>query len=195
MFYICSIAFQAIFAFLIGTIVFDVFHYFFHLLLKSKHKFLRSIGSLHTAHHRFLNSQLKIDREWVKKNFYQHLLIEYGIKISAISACFLFLSHISVWIAIIFETIIFTNATYNRGIDARHKSYSILPSYLGGFLVTKYYHALHHVYPNYFFSSYFKILDFILGSAQPINGKRIALTEMGSTDVQYTPIARKRSCK
>lgn len=174
--YIIGVILQALAAFLIGTLVFDVMHFIFHLCVTSKYKILRAIGGLHSAHHRFYSSDLQIKPEWARKNILHHILIEYSVQLASIFACLYFFNPIAVISAAIFQTIIFVDVVYHKGIDPRHKPYSQLPSSRGGFLVRAEYHALHHVYPHSYFSSYVKLLDWILGTGHQLKGKKIVMT-------------------
>ncbi|MHB1949067.1 MAG: sterol desaturase family protein [Gammaproteobacteria bacterium] len=174
--YIIGLILQALAAFLIGTLVFDVVHFIFHLFITSKSKILRAIGGLHSAHHRFYSSDLQIKPEWARKNIFHHILIEYLVQLASIVACVYFLNPIAVVSAAIFQTIIFVNVCYHKGVDPRHRPYSQLPLSRGGFLVRAEYHALHHVYPHSYFSSYIKLLDWILGTGHQLKGKKIVMT-------------------
>lgn len=167
---------QTLIAFLIGTLFFDIFHYLSHQFLKSKYTFLRKIGHLHNAHHQFFSSSLEIREKYIKKNFLQHILIEYAVHLCGILFCLLFLNPLAIWIALVCETSLFLFVCYKRGIDPHHRPYTFLPSYRGGFYATAEYHALHHIYPNNFFSSYIKIIDWVLGTGNQLKGKHIAMT-------------------
>lgn len=173
---IIEITWQAMVAFLLGTLVFDILHYFFHLFVDSKYQLLKKIGNMHMMHHRFYTSNLKIHKEWQKQNFINHILVEYCSQLLGITICFLFFNPLSVVIALAFETIIFINVCLCKGVDARHKPYDVLPAEKGGIFVDADYHALHHVHPNKFFSSYIKLLDYILGTAHYLKGKNIVMT-------------------
>lgn len=173
---VIEIILQAIAAFLIGTVIFDIFHCLFHTFFESKHKLLRAIGSLHMKHHRFYTPTLKIKKEWAKLNFLNHLLIEYLIQMSVILTCIFFFHPMAILIATILETGIFIGVCYCRGVDAHHKPYGTLPSFRGGLFVSAEYHALHHIHPSKFFSSNIKLLDYILGTGHHLKGKKIAMT-------------------
>jgi sterol desaturase/sphingolipid hydroxylase (fatty acid hydroxylase superfamily) len=167
---------EALFVFLFATVVFDIFHYLFHYFLKSRFHLLRKLGGLHTVHHRFFSVLLKIKNEWAKKNISRHVLIEYSVQTCAILCCGLFLVPTAIVLALLLNTVIFITVCYYRGVDPHHLSYDVLPSYRGGFFVTAEYHALHHVYPHNFFSSYVKVIDWVFGTAQQLNGKRVVMT-------------------
>lgn len=170
------ILFQALVAFLIGTLLFDVVHYSFHQCIKSQYKLLRTLGRWHFAHHRFYSSTLQIDKRWAKANIHYHVIPEYCIQVTGVLGCLFFFHSYAILLALLVQTYIFMEVYYYQGIDRHHLTREHLPSYHGGFFVSKNYHALHHVYPNYYFSSYIKWLDCLLGTGLTLAGKRIAMT-------------------
>lgn len=174
--FVIQIILQGIAAFLIGTVVFDICHFFFHRFTESKYKILKKIGSLHLAHHRFYTAHLLINKEMTKNNFSNHILIEFTIQMLIIIACSLFFHPAAILFAILLQVSIFISVCLTRGVDLHHKPYSMLPSYRGGLYVSAEYHALHHIYPTKFFSSYIKVFDYIFGTGHSLKGKRIAIT-------------------
>lgn len=173
---IFSLLLQAFAAFIIGTVVFDVIHYLFHRCIKSKNRLLRSIGAIHLIHHRFYSIFLKVNPNYTRKNLLAHSVIEYITHSSCILLCLLFFNPIAIGLAILVESIIFLHVLYTKGVDAHHKPIKSLSAKSNGIFVNANYHALHHMFPNNFYSSYIKILDFILGSGTQLAGKRIAMT-------------------
>src|SRR5690242_15111767 len=123
--------FQGFIAFLIGTIVFDLLHYFFHVCLRSKNKYLKTIGKLHLIHHQFY-SVTSIHKEWIKKNLYHHVIFEYVIHCLGIMLCLFYFNTMSILFALSLETIIFTVECYFKG-TVRHKPYEQLPADKGSF--------------------------------------------------------------
>lgn len=174
--YLIKLILQTFLAFFLGTIAVDIFHYLFHVFLKSKIKFLKKIGQMHLAHHLFFTSKLKIHAELTKKNFTHHSLIEYLIQITTIITCLSFLNWIPVSIAFLLQTTIFLVFLPDRGQDQHHRPLNQLPAIRRFFLVDAAYHAHHHLHPNEYYSSYIKLLDCILGTGHHLAGKSIALT-------------------
>jgi hypothetical protein len=174
--FIFGISLQTVFAFLIGTLLFDVYHFFSHCCLKSNIRFFRLIGLLHLTHHRFYSSSLKINKNYTLNNFFHHMLFECFIHLTGILLCAFFLNPIAIGLAIFLEITIFTVGCCNRGIDAHHKPYTVLPSYRNRPFISAEYHALHHIYASNYFSSYIMLLDRLLGTAHHLNNKRIAIT-------------------
>lgn len=174
--HIIQILLQGLLAFFIGTIVADVFHFLFHKAIKSKFRILKAIGHLHTAHHHFYTHNLHIDNNWIKKNFLHHVILEYAFQISGILCCLLFLNPYSIILAVILQTGIFINICFCKGIDFHHRPFEKLPCSRGNFFVSAAYHALHHVHPSGFYSSYVKLFDWIFGKGHHLEKKQIAMT-------------------
>jgi monoglucosyldiacylglycerol epimerase len=174
--FIFGILLQTVFAFLIGTVLFDIYHFFAHYCLKSTVPFFRLIGLLHLTHHRFYSSALQINKKYAKNNFFHHILIESCFHLVGILFCILFFNPIAVAMAALLEITIFTVVCFKRGMDSHHRPYTILPSYRNRVFVSAEYHALHHLYPSKYFSSYLLLLDRLLGTAHHLNDKRIAMT-------------------
>ena len=167
---------EAAAAFFISTILFDVVHVVLHRFLKAQSHTLRSIGRLHSAHHRFFSAGLKIQTDWARLNILQHALLEYCIQVIGILLCGFFFSFAAIGLAFLMASVLFAMVCWWGGIDPHHKPYARLPAYRGGPFVSANYHALHHVYPNQFFSSYLKLVDYVLGTGLQLAGKRIAMT-------------------
>lgn len=167
---------QALTAFLFGTLLFDIAHYTMHKSLKSSNKLLRAFGRIHRAHHQFYSASLQINQDMINKNFLQHVLLEHAIQGLGTILCLFFLSPKSIIIALTAQAALFIYVYKVNGIDAHHKPIKKLMSNQGGLFVNANYHALHHIYPNYFFSGYIKLLDYFLGTALPLAGKRIVMT-------------------
>lgn len=174
--FIFGILLQTVAAFLLGTLLFDIYHFFSHCCLKSNIRFFRLIGLIHLTHHRFYSSALKINTHYAKKNFFHHTLVESTFHLIGILFCLLFFNPIAIALALLLEAIIFTVVCFKHGVDSHHKPYSILPSYRNRFFVSGEYHALHHIYPANYYGSYLMLLDRLLGSAHHLKDKRIAMT-------------------
>lgn len=171
-----KIAFESITIFLIATVIFDCCHYLFHVFLRSKNKYLQMLGKLHLYHHRFYTHDLQYHSEWHFQNLYISVLLEYVIEFVIIACGFFFFNFYAVILSLLFLFSLLIYVWYVQGKDLHHQTYKQLPAYRAGFFVNGAYHALHHIYPNRFFSSYIKLFDFIFGTAHTFQGKTIALT-------------------
>lgn len=167
---------QGFVAFFLGTVVNDFFHYFFHYALRSENPLLHRIGKIHIAHHLFYSRSLQINKKWLKKNLFHHVLPEYCITTFTILVCLVFFDYRAILGAIIFETLIFVRTWSSHGIDTHHRPLTKLLSARGGFFVSREYHALHHIYPTRYYSSVIKLVDYLFGTAQSLAGKKIVMT-------------------
>lgn len=162
--------------FLIATFLFDICHYLLHVALRSKNKFWKKVGLLHSYHHRFYARNLQYYSKWQNKNLYISITLEYGAECFLILCGFFFFNPYAVCIALLILCSLFIFILAVQGKDPHHRAYDRLPAYPSGLFVTGAYHALHHIYPNHFFGSYMKLFDFIFGTANPLQGKLIALS-------------------
>lgn len=176
MHYLASLIFQAICLFLLATIIFDCLHFLLHWCLKSKIQWLRRIGSVHLPHHRFYNSKLKIVNEYLMPNILAHVLFENVTQYTIILCGLIYFDPAAVILAAFFQVLIFLFVLLNKGVDPHHRSYDKLPPYRGGWYVTSDYHALHHHYLSNYYSSYIKVLDFLLGTGHHLANKKIVMT-------------------
>ncbi len=173
---IVLIGVQALLAFFIGTVIFDLIHYLLHCCFHAKQPWLKRLGALHMAHHRFYSPDLKVKTQFARQNMTQHLVVECVFQSLGILFCLCFFPWPAVLLALFIQGVIFTCVLWQRGQDSRHVTYEKLPRHRGGPLVCAYYHALHHVYPRRYFSSYVKVLDVVLGTAYQLRGKRVVMT-------------------
>lgn len=167
---------QAIAVFLFATVTFDLVHYSLHLCLKSSNPLLRKLGGLHLPHHRFYNMHLQIDQDHQRANLRSHILLENAVQFAMIMLCLLWIDPIAVMIAGLFQIFLLLMIIYLRGQDPHHRSCEQLHCCSGGPYVTADYHALHHVYAQQYYSSYIKLLDYLLGTAHHLAHKHIVMT-------------------
>jgi len=174
---ILSILLQAVTAFLLGTLLFDLVHYLLHHCLKSTNQWLQWLGKLHLVHHHFYTPMLQINEKWTAANLRTHAVMEYVVQMTGILVCLSIFSPPAIILAALFQTGLSAAVIlYWHGVDPHHQPLSRLPSYVGGPWVTRNYHALHHVYPANYYSSYLKLLDFLLGTGNQITDKTIVMT-------------------
>lgn len=65
---------------------------------------------------------------------------------------------------------------WNLGHDSNHLSYAKLPKDQHSLIVGPQYHALHHIDPQNYFGSMVRIVDWALGTASTLRGRRVAMT-------------------
>jgi hypothetical protein len=167
---------QAAALFVTATIVFDVIHVSLHICLRSRWKWLRRIGSLHQAHHDFFDRRLQWHEEAVVPNLLLHVIPEYGTQIAVCALAFLVFEPLAVILVMGIFTGIFVFVLRVQGKDRYHLLHPVLPAAHETVLVGPNYHALHHVYPQSYLSSYTTVIDRLLGTACQIEGRRVAIT-------------------
>jgi len=105
-----------------------------------------------------------------------HILLENVVQLCVILFCIALLRPAAVILAATFQLNLFAMIWYWKGKDPHHRTYSALTRCGGGPFVTAEYHALHHYHFNNYYSSYIKIIDYILGTGHHLTGKHIAMT-------------------
>jgi len=162
--------------FVVATFVFDVIHYILHQCLKSRSSWLRKLASPHQAHHDFFDPQMRYNEDALVPNLVWHVVPEYATQMAVCSLAFFVLHPLPVFAVMAVFTVLFGVVMVHHGKDHNHVPYAKVPAARGGVLVQAPYHALHHVFPDNYMSSYTTLFDRLMGTACQIQGRRIALT-------------------
>ena len=174
------LAVQVLLLFLASTVVFDVVHWLLHVLARSRVKVLQAVGALHDVHHRFLDEELRLHRELIRANITHHVIPEFVTQISVSLVLLALLPTRVVVGTILLQALIFLLILRARGMDINHKEIALLRAYRPLYFCVPAYHALHHVWPEAYFSSWVKTLDHVLGSGVWLAGRRVAMVGSGS---------------
>lgn len=166
-----------------GTVVFDTVHWVLHLMLRSRWRLFRALAWPHAVHHEWLDRSLHTRWENQNKNVWCHLVPEYLTQ-AAFTGLTSFVLPAGVALGCLaLQTIVFVALLSYKGLDINHRAIEILDAYRPSWFAYPAYHALHHVYPDAYFSAYGKIVDWIVGSGTYLRGRRFALhggaTELG----------------
>jgi len=171
-----SVVLQALALFLAGTVVFDAIHWLLHRLMGSRVGVLRAVGGLHATHHRFLDRELRIHDELLRANLLRHVIPEYLTHL-AVSACALLLLPAAVVLPVVAaQTLVFLFILRSGGKDVNHRGIEVLRAYRPMYFCAPAYHALHHVHPDAYFSSWIKTLDHLLGTGLSLEGRRVTIS-------------------
>jgi hypothetical protein len=162
--------------FVIATFVFDAIHYGLHFCLNSRSSWLRRLASPHQAHHDFCDRSLIYHDHAIMANLALHVIPEYATQMGVCAVAFAFLHPLPVLLVMGSFTLIFVAVIVLRGKDRNHTTRLVLRAAHGTFFVRAPYHALHHVYPDSYMSSYTTLLDRLMGTACHIRGRTVALT-------------------
>jgi monoglucosyldiacylglycerol epimerase len=162
--------------FVVATFVFDTIHHVLHLCLNSRHRWLRRLARPHLAHHVFFDRRLRHHDEVIVPNLLHHVIPEYATQMVVCAIGFTVLDPRAVGLVMAGFTVLFGSAMIMRGKDFYHLPTPRVPVAHGTLLVRPQYHALHHVYPDSYISSYTTLFDRLMGTACHIRGRRVALT-------------------
>ena len=162
--------------FAIATFLFDAIHFTLHRCLEPKGRWLRKLASPHQAHHDFCDRRLVYHDVAIVPNLVLHVIPEYATQMAVCAISLTVLDAFPVAIVMGGFTLIFSGVVILRGKDRNHVQRPILPPAHASFFVPPSYHALHHVYPDSYMSSYTTMFDRLMGTACQIRGRRFALT-------------------
>ncbi len=167
---------EALALFFIATFVFDIIHYCLHLCLKSRRSWLRRLAWPHQAHHDFYDEWLKFHDDQIMPNLVRHVVPEYTTQMLVCASALLILEPLPVALVMTIFTILFVAVAFLKGKDRNHVAFTTLPAAHEAVFVGPTYHALHHVYPDSYLSSYTTMFDRVMGTACQVKGRRVALT-------------------
>jgi monoglucosyldiacylglycerol epimerase len=167
---------QAGVLFVVATFVFDAIHFTLHRCLESRHRWLRRLARPHLAHHVFFDRRLRFHDSAVVPNLVHHILPEYATQMAVCALAFVVLDRGAVGLVMGCFTVLSGSAAILRGKDLYHRPLPKVPVAHGTLLVRPPYHALHHVFPDSYYSSYTMLFDRLMGTACQIRGRRFALT-------------------
>jgi hypothetical protein len=162
--------------FVVATFVFDSIHYALHQCLRSRHRWLRRLARPHLAHHIFFDRRLRYHDAALVPNLLHHVLPEYLTQMAVCALAFALLDARAVGLVMGGFTVLSGAAMLLRGKDLYHRPCPRVPVAHGTVLVGPHYHALHHVYPDSYISSYTTLFDRLMGTTCQIQGRRVALT-------------------
>ena len=173
---IIAFALQAILAFVVSTALFDALHWVLHRWENSRFRILRAFSSWHWVHHKFLGLDMQINPAYARANIWFHILPEY---LTSIVGTLIFLT-IFPWppiaLVIAIRTVMLMMTLKEEGLDYNHMSMSRVGGQQGLLWVDNNYHAMHHVYPHAYFSSFTNIFDLLFGTGTQIKGRHFLVT-------------------
>lgn len=162
--------------FVISTTLFDVVHFLLHRWQRSRWALLRMFSSWHQVHHDFLDKNMDVHPALARRNFWAHLLPEYLTSIAGTAVMALWFHWEPVAMIAGLHTMLFALRIYSEGVDLNHMATDRVSGQRGVWLVGPTYHALHHINPLAFYSSFINVFDIIFGTAVAVRGKRVLLT-------------------
>jgi hypothetical protein len=164
---------------LAATVVFDVVHVTLHRLQEARAPWLRAVGAWHGVHHRFLGPNLRVDEGLIRANLRWHVLPEYATHVVVTTALLLVVPPGAIAVALTIETVVVVLILRDRGLDVNHRPRGRVPAYRPSVVCVPAYHALHHVRPAAFYSSWIKLLDMALGTTLALGGRSAVVVGAG----------------
>jgi hypothetical protein len=155
---------QSAIVLLASMFAFDVLHYFLHRWKKSRFRLLRRFARMHDVHHRFLTPRLRIDPRYRWANLWCHVVPEFVTALATTTAFLLVFPWYPVAAILIVRLIMFVVTIKEEGMDFNHMAMDRVSGDQGLWFVSPRYHAMHHVYPNNYYSSTFNVFDLLFGT-------------------------------
>jgi hypothetical protein len=162
--------------FVVSTALFDALHWLLHKWEKSTNPLLRKFSSWHWVHHKFLGLDMQVNPAYARANIWFHILPEYLTSMAG-TVVFLFVfPWPPVALVAVIRTVMLVMTLREEGLDYNHMSMDRVGGRQGLLWVDNNYHAMHHVYPHNFFSSFANVFDLIMGTSCQIEGRRFLVT-------------------
>ncbi|GLQ09529.1 hypothetical protein GCM10007913_14610 [Devosia yakushimensis] len=169
-------ALQTALVFVVSTALFDALHWTLHKWEKSRFKLLRVLSSWHWVHHKFLGLDMQINPAYARQNIWFHVLPEYLTSMAGTLIFLLVFPWPPIALVAAIRTIMLVLTLKEEGLDYNHMSMDRVGGQQGLLWVDNNYHAMHHVYPHNFFSSFTNAFDLIFGTGCQIEGRRFLVT-------------------
>jgi hypothetical protein len=167
---------QAALAFVASTALFDALHWILHKWERSSIPLLRTFSSWHWVHHKFLGLDMQINPAYARANIWFHILPEYLTSMAGTLVFLLVFPWPPIAAVAVIRTVMLAMTLREEGLDYNHMSMDRVGGQQGLLWVDNNYHAMHHVYPHNFFSSFANVFDMIAGTSCQIEGRRFLVT-------------------
>jgi len=165
--------------FVVSTTLFDTLHWLLHRWENSSIPLLRKFSSWHWVHHKFLGLDMQINPAYARQNLIFHVLPEYLTSMAAIALFLLAIPWQPVALIAVVRTVMLVMTLREEGLDYNHMSMDRVGGQQNLFWVGNSYHAMHHIYPHNFFSSFANTFDMLVGTTCQIAGRKFLVTGAG----------------
>ena len=162
--------------FVMSTLLFDALHYLLHRWGRSKSRVLRIFSRWHWVHHRFLDRRMRVHPELKWQNLLFHVGPEYGTSMVGTLVFLLVFPWPPIAVVALIRTYMLVMTIREEGVDYNHMAMDRISGQQGLLWVSQSYHAMHHVHPNSFYSSFANVFDLVFGTACQISGRRFLIT-------------------
>jgi len=167
---------EGIVTFAVSTFIFDTVHWALHTWTKSRFALLRTFASWHHVHHRFLDGKMQVHMDLAATNFWAHLVPEFLTSLAGTAIFYLFFNWIPVTAVVLIHVWNFANNIRTEGMDGNHMSMNRVSGQQSLLKVNAAYHAMHHITPDNFYSSYLNLFDLVFGRSCTIRHRRFLIT-------------------
>jgi len=164
---------------LAGAVFFDLVHAMLHAMLRSRGRLLRGLAWPHAVHHQWIDRALEVRWEWQRANVACHIVPEYATQLVFTAGVALVLPGSFAAVLAGLQTLVFGYILSQRGLDPNHRPIDLLDAYRPGFGTPPAYHALHHAYPDAYYSAYTKLIDGLVGGGAVVCGRRFVVAGPG----------------
>lgn len=168
--------FQAAVTFMISTALFDALHWTLHKWENSTVPLLRTLSSWHWVHHKFLGLDMQINPAYARQNIWFHIVPEFLTSMAGTLVFLLVFPWPPVALFAVARIAMLVGTLKEEGLDYNHMSMDHVGGQQGLLWVNQHYHAMHHLYPHNFFSSFANLFDLIFGTTCQIKGRRFLVT-------------------
>jgi hypothetical protein len=169
-------AVECVVIFIASTLLFDILHYLLHRWGKSRNPLLRTFARWHWVHHAFLDRRMRIHPNLVVSNIFFHVVPEYVTSMAGTLIFLLVFPWPPVAAVALLRTIMLVGTLKDEGMDFNHMTMRRVSGQQNLWWVGPSYHAMHHIYPDNFFSSFANMFDLIFGTTCQLSGRRFAVT-------------------
>ncbi|MDP2780002.1 hypothetical protein [Devosia sp.] len=167
---------QAVLVFVASTVLFDALHWTLHQWEGSSIPLLRRLSSWHWVHHKFLGVDMQINPAYARANIWFHILPEYLTSMAGTVIFLLVFPWPPIAAVAVLRTVMLVMTLREEGLDYNHMSMDRVGGQQNLLWVGDNYHAMHHVYPHNFFSSFANVFDLLAGTTCQIKGRRFLVT-------------------
>jgi len=167
---------EALLTFAVSTFIFDSVHWMLHRWTKSRFRVLRVFASWHHVHHRFLDGKMQVHTDLAALNFWAHLVPEFLTSAAGTAVFYLFFHWIPVTAVMALHVWNFGMNIYTEGMDGNHMSMDRVSARQNIVKVNAAYHAMHHITPENYYSSYLNLFDLLFGRSTTIRHRRFLIT-------------------
>lgn len=159
---------------LVGAIGFDGVHWLLHRMLRSRYGWARWLATPHAVHHAWIDRKLATNWELQSANVWCHIVPEYLTQLVFSGLVLVVLPPPFAGVLVLLQTVVFLGILSARGRDVNHRPAARIDAHPMGWRTPPAYHALHHVWPDAYFSAYTKVVDRIVGGGTQIAERRFA---------------------